>query len=47
MSEMMSYKNDDVYEIQDPCKYATQSSMTEHIAKSALQETEDDEPGRS
>ena len=39
--------NNDVYEIQDPCKYATRSSMTEHIAKSALQETEDDEPGRS
>ena len=43
----MSDKNNDVYEIQDPCKYQAQSSMTEHIAKSALQETEDDEPGRS
>ena len=47
MSEMMSDANDDVYEIQDPCKYTTRSSMTEHIAKSAPQETEDDEPGRS
>ena len=47
MSEMMSDENNDVYEIQDLCKYTTQSSMTEHIAESALQETEDDEPGRS